>query len=318
MKVGILVLNDCFDTGLATVIDAFSTANELAQMSGMKAAQFELEIMGVRRSVTTAHGLAVPVVSPKKSAPDLIIVPAIGYKMPDQLEKALARREIRDAADLLRKWKKGKNTIAAGCIGTFILAESGLLDGQTATTTWWLVPFFRKRYPRISLDPSKMIVQSGRFVTSGAALSHVDLALHLIRQKSPTLAELVARYLIVDARPLQSAYVLSDHFIHSDPFVHKFERWVRSELKKGFSLGNAALAVGVSKRTLARKVQSVLGKTPLSYFQDIRVEQAVHLLKTTSKNVEEIAEEVGYADGATLRTLLRARLGQGIKSIKGR
>ena len=317
MRVSILVVNDCFDTGLATVVDAFRTANELAQMTGMKSPRFELEVIGVRRSVTTANGLAVPVVAPKNSAPDLVVIPAIGYKLPDQLEKALARQEIKDVAELLRKWKKGRHTIAAGCIGTFILAESGLLDGEKATTTWWLTPFFRKRYPQISLDSSKMIVQSGRFVTSGAALSHIDLALHLIRQKSPTLAELVARYLIVDERPLQSAYALSDHFIHSDPVVQKFEQWVRRELKNGFSLGAAALTVGASKRTLARKVQSVLGKTPLSYFQDIRVEQAVHLLKTSSKNVDEIAEEVGYADGATLRTLLRRRLGQGIKSIKG-
>jgi transcriptional regulator GlxA family with amidase domain len=317
MKIGVLVVNHCFDTGLAAVVDAFSTANELAQMSGMKSTRFELEMIGVRRSVTTANGLTVPVGPAKKTPPDILVIPALGYKMPDQLEKALAHQEIRDAAELLRKWSKGRNTIAAGCIGTFILAESGLLDGETATTTWWLAPFFRKRYPQISLDASKMIVKSGRFVTSGAALSHVDLALHLIRRKSPALAELVARYLIVDARPLQSVYMISDHLIHSDPIVHKFERWVRSELKNGFSLGAAALAVGASKRTLARKVQSVLGKTPLSYFQDIRVEQAVHLLKTTSKKVEEIAEEVGYADGATLRTLLRRHLGQGIKSIKG-
>jgi transcriptional regulator GlxA family with amidase domain len=317
MKISVLVLNHCFDTGLATVVDAFSTANELAQMSGMKSARFELELIAVRRSVTTANGLVVPVVSPKKSAPDIVVIPAIGYKMPDQLEKALVTQEIKDAAELLRKWNKARNTIAAGCIGTFILAESGLLDGETATTTWWLAPFFRKRYPQISLDASKMIVQSGRFVTSGAALSHIDLALHLIRRKSPALAELVARYLIVDTRPLQSTYALSDHLIHTDPVVSKFERWARSELRKGFSLGDAALAVGASKRTLARKVQSVLGKTPLSYFQDIRVEQAVHLLKTTSKNVDEIAEEVGYADGTTLRTLLRKRLRQGIKSIKG-
>jgi transcriptional regulator GlxA family with amidase domain len=316
MKVGVLVVNHCFDTGLATVVDAFNTANELAQMSGMKSARFELEMIGVRRSVTTANGLTVPVGSAKNRAPDIIVIPAIGYKMPDQLEKALTRQEIRDAAELLRKWRKSRNTIAAGCIGTFILAESGLLDGETATTTWWLAPFFRKRYPQISLDASKMIVQSGRFITSGAALSHVDLALHLIRRQSPALAELVARYLIVDARPLQSAYILSDHLNHSDPVVRKFERWARSELKNGFSLDDAAVAVGASKRTLARKVQSVLGKTPLSYFQDIRVEQAVHLLKTTSKNVEEVAEDVGYADGTTLRTLLRRRLGLGIKSIK--
>jgi transcriptional regulator GlxA family with amidase domain len=317
MKVCILVLNHCFDTGLATIADAFGTANELAQMSGMKSPRFEVELIGVRRSVKTANGLAVPVVSPKKSAPDLIIVPAIGYKMPDQLERALALQETRDAAKLLRSWKGAKNTIAAGCIGTYILAESGLLDGETATTTWWLAPFFRKRYPQISLDESKMIVQSGRFVTSGAALSHIDLALHLIRQQSPQLAELVARYLIVDTRPLQSAYILSNHFVHSDPVVHKFERWVRKELKNGFSLVNAASAAGASKRTLARRVHSVLGKTPLAYFQDIRVEQAVHFLKTTSKSVDEIAEEVGYADGTTLRTLLKKRFGKGIRSIKG-
>jgi len=237
--------------------------------------------------------------------------------MPDQLEKALALQEIKDAGKLLRKWRNGKNTMAAGCIGTFVLAESGLLDGEQATTTWWLAPFFRNRYPNISLDASKMIVRSGKFITSGAALSHVDLALYLIRQVSPSLADLVARYLIVDKRPLQSTYALSDHLIHSDPLVNKFEQWSRKELKNGFSLDGAAVAVGASKRTLARKVHAVLGKTPLSYFQDIRIEQSVHLLKTTPKNVEEIAEEVGYADGATLRTLLRKRFGQGIKSIKG-
>ena len=86
MKICILVLNHCFDTGLATVADAFGTANELAQMSGMKSARFELELIGVRRSVTTANGLEVPVVSPNKTAAEVILVPAIGYKMPDQLE----------------------------------------------------------------------------------------------------------------------------------------------------------------------------------------------------------------------------------------
>jgi transcriptional regulator GlxA family with amidase domain len=317
MKISVLVLNHCFDTGLATVVDAFSTANELTQMSGMKSPRFEVEMIGVRKSVKTANGLSVPVVSPKKSAPDIVVMPAIGYKMPDQLEKALALQEIKDAGKLLRKWRNGKNTMAAGCIGTFVLAESGLLDGEQATTTWWLAPFFRNRYPNISLDASKMIVRSGKFITSGAALSHVDLALYLIRQVSPSLADLVARYLIVDKRPLQSTYALSDHLIHSDPLVNKFEQWSRKELKNGFSLDGAAVAVGASKRTLARKVHAVLGKTPLSYFQDIRIEQSVHLLKTTPKNVEEIAEEVGYADGATLRTLLRKRFGQGIKSIKG-
>jgi len=114
----------------------------------------------------------------------------------------------------------------------------------------------------------------------------------------------------------QSAYVLTDHLIHSDPVVQRFESWARVRLKDGFSLDDAAKTVGSSKRTLARRMQSVLGKSPLSYFQGLRVERAVHLLRTGSASVDEVAARVGYADGATLRTLLRRRLNLGVKEIR--
>jgi transcriptional regulator GlxA family with amidase domain len=65
---------------------------------------------------------------------------------------------------------------------------------------------------------------------------------------------------------------------------------------------------------LARRVQSVLGKTPLSYFQDLRVERAVHLLRTGSESVDQIAAQIGYSDGVTLRNLLRRKLGRGVRS----
>ena len=206
--------------------------------------------------------------------------------------------------------------MTAACIGTFIMAESGLLDHERATTTWWLAPMFRQRYPNVSLDDSTMVVKSGRFVTAGAALGHMDLALWIIRSVSPQLASLTAKYLIVDSRPSQSAYALTDHLVHSDPVVERFEDWARARLKNGFSLDEAARAVGSSKRTLARHMQAVLGRSPLSYFQALRVECAVHLLKTLNASVDEVAARVGYADGTTLRNLLRRRLKLGIKEIK--
>ncbi len=206
--------------------------------------------------------------------------------------------------------------MAAACIGTFVMAESGLLDDHNATTTWWLAPLFRKRYPAVLLDESNMIVKSGNFVTAGAALSHMDLALWLVRGVSPKLASLVANYLIVDSRPSQSAYALTDHLIHSDPLVQRFESWARARLASGFSLDDAARAVGASKRTLARRMESVLGRSPLSYFQHLRVERAVHLLKTSNASVDEVAERVGYSDGTTLRVLLRRELQKGIKEIR--
>jgi transcriptional regulator GlxA family with amidase domain len=317
MRIYVLALDGVFDTGLATVLDAFATANELAEMSGLAAPRLDVTIVGVRKAVNTSQGLIVPVViAPLRTVPDWVVVPAIGFKMPGPLQEALARPEVSDAGEALRSWANRGAATAAACIGTFVVAESGLLDNHDSTTTWWLAPLFRQRYPKVRLDESRMIVKSGKLVTAGAALSHMDLAFWLIRQQSPRLAALAANYLVVDSRPSQSAYVLVDHLAHSDPLVERFERWARGRLAHGFALDDAAAAAGASKRTLARRLQAVLGKSPLSYFQELRVERAVHLLKTTSESVEEIAARVGYADGVTLRTLLRRRLGHGIKEIR--
>ena len=316
MKVNVLALDGVFDLGLAAVLDAFQTANELIQVAELAVPRFEVKIVGVRKAVRTSQGLTVPVNSAPWRAPDCVVVPAIGFKMPGPLEAALARPDVRDAGAALLQWDRRGATLATACIGTFVMAESGLLDHQRATTTWWLAPLFRQRYPHVLLDESNMIVKSGNHVTAGAALSHIDLALWLVRGVSPKLASLTAKYLIVDTRPSQSAYVLTDHLVHSDALVQRFESWARSRLKDGFSLDEAAEAVGASKRTLARRMQTVLGKSPLSYFQSLRVERAVHLLKTSSASVDEIATRVGYTEGSILRVLLRRRLGLGIKEIR--
>ena len=316
MQVAVLALDGVFDLGLSAVLDAFQTANELIEMSGLMVSRFEVQIVGVRKAVKTSQGLSVPIHEIRSRAPDCVVVPAIGFKMPGPLETALTRPDIRDTAAVLREWARRGATMTAACIGTFVMAESGLLDHRHATTTWWLAPLFRKRYPNVLLDESNMLVKSGKFVTAGAALSHIDLALWLVRGISPKLASLTAKYLIVDSRPSQSAYALSDHLIHSDPLVQRFETWVRARLAHGFSLDEAAKAVGTSKRTLARRMQNVLGKSPLAYFQHVRVERAVHLLRTSSASVDEIAARVGYSEGAILRVLLRRRLGLGIKEIR--
>ncbi|HXV63490.1 MAG TPA: helix-turn-helix domain-containing protein [Vicinamibacteria bacterium] len=316
MRIHVLALDGVFDLGLSAVLDAFQTANELMDVSGLDMPRFELSIVGVRKAVKTSHGLHVPAQKEGIRAPDCVVVPAIGYKMPDPLEAALARPDVQDAAALLRHWAGGGATMTAACIGTFVMAESGLLDHHRATTTWWLAPLFRKRYPEVLLDESNMIVKSGPVVTAGAALSHMDLALWLVRGVSPQLASLTAKYLIVDSRPSQSAYALTDHLIYSDPIVERFETWARGRLAQGFSLDEAAKAAGASKRTLARRMQAVLGKSPLSYVQSLRLERAVHLLRTGNASVDEVALRVGYSDGATLRALLRRRLNLGIKEIR--
>jgi transcriptional regulator GlxA family with amidase domain len=317
MRIHVLALDGVFDTGLAAMLDAFGIANALVEMTGISSLRFQVRVVGLRRTITTAQGMKVLTAAAARApTPDVVVMPAINHLKPEPLVRALADSQVREAGALLRRWSKRGALTATACVGTFVLAEAGLLDGEESTTTWWLAPLFRQRYPLVRLDESRIVVQSNAFVTGGAALSHLDLALALIRRASPELASLTAKYLVVDARTSQAAYTISDHLAHSDPLVRQFERWARGRLAEGFSLDQAAAALATSKRTLARRMQSVLGKTPLAYFQDLRIERAVHLLKTSSASVDQIAAEVGYAEGVTLRTLLRRRLGRGVREIR--
>ena len=318
MRLHLLVLDGVFDLGLAALTDTLVTANELAPTLKDAPAPIELALVGVRRRVHTAQGLTVPVVPADTLAqPDAVLVPALGAKMPEALAARLTRPDVADAAALLQRWSAAGATMGAACTGTFVLAESALLDGRRATTSWWLAPMFRQRYPQVALDESQMLVNASGVTTAGAAMAHLDLALSVVRARSPALAALAARYLLVEARGSQAAFVIPDHLAHADPVVERFERWARHRLAKGFSLSEAALAVGASERTLARRLRGVLGKSPLSYFQDLRVERAVHLLQTGHDSVDRIATQIGYADGVTLRSLLRRKLGKGVKELRG-
>lgn len=315
MRIDVLALDGVFDTGLTALLDVFGTANEL---SGGKQ-PLRVRTVGVRRRVHTYLGLLVPVqAADDRDWPDVMVAPALGTKTPQALEAALQRADVRDAVELLRERSGHGTRMAAACTGTFMLAASGALDGRRATTTWWLAPFFRQLHPQVQLDESRMLVPAGNVVTAGAALAHLDLALWILRQHSPSVASLVARYLMMDERPSQAVYVISDHLAHADPLIERFEQWARARLGQGFALTEAARAVGASERTLARHLSRVLGKTPLSYFQDLRIEHAVHRLQTGNASVDAIAAEVGYADGVTLRTLLRRKLGRGVRELRGR
>jgi len=319
MRICVLALDGVFDIGLSALLDTFGTANEVAETATDVSTRFEVAVIGVRRHVKTSLGLSVPVRSTTDVArPDVLLVPALGAKMPPTLCAALARRDVMDAGLLLRQWAAEGVLVGAACTSTFILAGTALLDGQRATTTWWLASLFRQRYPRVTLDESRMLVESDCFVTAGAALAHLDLALSFVRRSSPALAALTARYLVVDPHPSQAAFMIPDQLAHADPLVEQFELWARRQLADGFSLTNAAKSIGVSERTLARRVHQVLGKSPLAYFQDLRVERAVHLLQTSDASVDQIAAQVGYADGVTLRTLLRRKIGRGVRELRGR
>src|SRR4030081_2675617 len=191
MQGPVLALDGAFDLGLALVLDTLGTANEVAGTMDSAPPAIEVTLAGVRNRLRTAQGFSVPVIAaPNSPQPDAVVLPALGAKMPPSLAERLAHRDVVDAGGMLREWSQAGAWIGAACTSTFVLADSTLLDGHGATTSWWLAPLFRQRYSRIGLDESRMLVSSGPFATAGAALAHVDLALGLVRRHSPGLRTL--------------------------------------------------------------------------------------------------------------------------------
>src|SRR5215467_6165179 len=104
MRINVLILDDVFDLGLSAVLDAFQTANEIIQMAKLEIPRFQVNRVGVRRKIKTAHGFGVTLDRTVPRNPDYVFVPAIAFKMPGALEAALERSDIRDASEVLENW----------------------------------------------------------------------------------------------------------------------------------------------------------------------------------------------------------------------
>jgi len=194
--------------------------------------------------------------------------------------------------------------IGASCYGTFVLAASGRLDRQRATTTWWLQTPFQQRFPQVVLEAERALVDGGQVITAGAMTAHTDLSLHLLRRLfGAALARQVGSIMLVDgARASQKPFMaLARHF--ADPLVQQAADWLAEHASEEQSAPQLAAAMHVSYRTLHRRFNSAAGMPPLAYRQALRIELAKELLESSRLGLEQIVEKVGYRDLAAFRRL---------------
>jgi transcriptional regulator GlxA family with amidase domain len=312
MRIGVVALERGFDSAFTTVRDVFGVAEALRPLVDRSIPPITTTVAGFAPRVWTARGLRVEIEHRLDLAGvdglDTLVVPALDALDAPSLETALTRRDVRALRGFLADTVDATHTpLAAACTGTFVVAEAGLLDHRRATTTWWLTGLFERRYPKVELDMTRMVVVSGGLTTAGAAFAHIDLAVSLVSRISPALADVVARHLLVDERPARSIEAALGHLADTDRLVVAFEAWARERLSDPIAIADAARELYVTRRTLERHLRSRLNCSPTTLIRRLRLEQANHLRRTTELSTEQIAHRVGYGSAASLRRALARR-----------
>jgi len=308
-RITLLALDGCFASNVIGFIDLLDTANTVsARFDPPRQPPFTWQVLSPDgKPVRASNGfrLAVDGGLARRPRGKVIVIPAFGSPLPDQLLAAIKRQ--RRLLPWLRAQYAAGVTLTATCSGSFLLAESGVLDGKPATTSWWLAPAFARRYPNVQLDLAAMVTEGKRVLCSGAGMSHFDLALRLIeRLAGRDVARLCARYTVLDdQRRSQAPFMILDHARTYDPIIMRAERWMKANLRRNLSVGEIAAQVAVSPRTLARRFKENTGDSPQAYLQKLRVEAGKALLENTRLRMSQVLERIGYGDDSTFRRLFK-------------
>lgn len=242
------------------------------------------------------------------SHPDILVIPPCFSDIDPLLDDSFLRRCLLEMID-------SGTVIATVCVGSFLLAGTGYLDGKPATTHWNLADDFKRRFPAVKLRVKQMLIDGGTYICAGGAMAWQDLSLHLVsRFMGRKAASDCSRMLVMDStRHVQTPYFMFDRRLEIPGFVDSniagVQEWLQDNYRQQRSIEELAEMAGLGKRTFLRHFKRATGLTPNAYLQQLRVEAARHLLESGNSGVEEITEMVGYSDASSFRRLFKKKTG---------
>lgn len=218
-----------------------------------------------------------------------------------------------------RQWLQKQHALGAVicsvCTGSFLLADSGLLNGKEATTHWSAVETIRARFPQVKLSEDKIFVPADeeyQIITTGGMSSWVELTLYLIKryfgyQEAARIAKI---YLLGDRSDGQLPFAaMPSPKEHQDAVIEECQVWLAQHYEESTPVGKMIDHSGLTKRTFMRRFAKATGFTPVDYVQNLRIEEAKQLLETTQTSIDEISAEVGYEDPSYFRKLFKKKAG---------
>ena len=208
---------------------------------------------------------------------------------------------------LVKQYQKGAE-IASLCLGAFVLAETGLLDGKKCSTHWAFYNEFRERYPDVTIMDGHIITEEQGIYSSGGANSYWNLLLYLLEKyTNRETAILASKYFAIDIdRNSQTVFaIFNGQKDHTDEDIKKIQHQIEKNFTEKLTVDELAGLVAMSRRTLERRFRQATNNTVAEYIQRVKVEAAKRSFEATRKNINEVMYDVGYTDTKAFRSLFK-------------
>lgn len=282
----------------------FNTANEFLTVFG-KEPVFEVEYVGLNEYVPANNGeytVKTDRLLKDVTHTDLLIIP------PTFGDTNAGIQANVEAIPYFRKLHANGSSLASLCIGAFLLAETGLLDGKKCSTHWAHISEFREKYPNIEVEDGAIITEHDNIYSSGGASSLWNLILYLVEKFSDReTAVMISKYFALDiGRDNQSQFaIFRGQKNHGDSDIQKVQDYIEQQYEKKLTVEELANLINTGRRTFERRFKDATNNTPLEYLQRVRMEAAKRFFEASRRNVAEVMYDVGYTDTKAFRDIFK-------------
>ncbi|GGG97866.1 AraC family transcriptional regulator [Parapedobacter pyrenivorans] len=291
----------------AAVVDPrymFTAVNDFFKSSGHRPF-FDVKTVGLAREVELNDGLVsihTDFLLKDVDKADLIIIPAIS----GDIDAAISR----NAAFypwIVEQYRKGAE-VASLCIGAFLLASTGLLDGKSCSTHWLFANEFRARFPEVQLADDRVITHQKGLYSSGGASTYWNLLLYLVEKYTTReMAIIASKFFLLDIEKNSQLpfSVFKGQKDHGDTLMLAVQDYIEKNYANRLTVDAIADKFGVGRRTFERRFKKVTANTVVEYIQRVKIEAAKKQLETGRKTVSEVMYDVGYTDPKAFRDIFK-------------
>ncbi|MBL7718016.1 MAG: helix-turn-helix domain-containing protein [Flavipsychrobacter sp.] len=286
----------------------FSQVNQFCAAQGMPPA-FHVQLVGIDMETPVSGGrftVHADVLFNHVTNTDLIIIPAID----GDLKEGIANN--RKFIPWIKGMYAGGAEVASLCLGAFLLAATGLLNGRKAATHWVAANEFRIMFPEVNLVDNKIVTEENGIYCSGGAFSYLNLLLHLVEKLAGRdMAILCAKVFAIEIdRKGQSPFMIfHGQKGHEDTEVRKAQDFIEQHYTEKITVDQLADKFAVGRRSFERRFKKATGNTVAEYINRVKIEAAKKELEAGRKNVNEVMYDMGYTDNKNFRTLFKKLTG---------